>query len=175
MTDVEKQYSRALFSLALQEQIIDDVYQELKTIIEQLNDDSWKFFLHPKIDSQAKHEVIEKISKQSLVKNFLKVLIDNNRFDLLETISYAYLDLINEMNEVVEVIVYSKGSLSTENMAKIKKNLETKLMKKIKIISHKDDSIIGGIRIEYQGNVIDQTINSSLQAMKETLLGGNSR
>jgi F-type H+-transporting ATPase subunit delta len=75
----------------------------------------------------------------------------------------------------VEVNIYSNVSLSTENLAKIKKNLETKLMKKIKIISHIDDSIIGGIRIEYQGNVIDQTINSSLQAMKETLLGGNSR
>ena len=39
MTDVEKQYSRALFSLAFDEKIIEDVYQELKTIIEHLDDD----------------------------------------------------------------------------------------------------------------------------------------
>lgn len=175
MTDVEKQYSRALFSLALEEQIIEEVYQELKNILEHLDDNSWKFFLHPKIDVQAKHEAIESISRQSLVKNFLKVLIDNDRFNLLETISYAYLDLIHEMKEIVEVNIYSNSSLTEENLAKIKKNLETKLIKKVKIISHVDNSIIGGIKIEYQGNVIDQTINSSLQAMKETLLGGNSR
>jgi F0F1-type ATP synthase delta subunit len=36
-----------------------------------------------------------------------------------------------------------------------------------------DPSIIGGMKIEYQGSVIDQTINTSLEALKQTLTGGN--
>ena len=173
MTDVERQYARAVFLLALERKEVDEVYSELKNFIKSLDTETRQFFLHPKIDKQDKQNVIEKAIKNQLLVNFLKVIIDNDRFDLLETISYAYLDLINELNETVEVHVFSNQALTDENINKIKNNLEQKLLKKVKITQTIDSSIIGGIRIVFQGKIIDQTINSSLEKMKQTLTGGN--
>ena len=173
MTDVEKQYARALFSLALEKNEVDKIYQEMLSFLKSIDEKTKEFFLHPKISKKAKHEIVEKALNNNLLVNFLKVLIDNDRFILLDNIVYAYLDLINEMNEVVEVKVTTKTSLSKNNIEKIKKNLETKLLKKIKIIEELDETIIGGIRIEYLGNVIDETVNSSLENMKQSFLGGN--
>ena len=175
MTDVEKQYARANFSLALEKNEVDKVYQEMFAFLQSTDLKTKEFFLHPKIAKKDKHEIIEKTLTNNLLVNFLKVLIDNDRFILLDNIVYAYLDLINEMNEVVEVKITTNTSLSKNNIEKIKKNLETKLLKKIKIIEELDETIIGGIRIEYLGNVIDETVNSSLENMKQSLLGGNSR
>ncbi|MFA7075668.1 MAG: ATP synthase F1 subunit delta [Candidatus Izemoplasmatales bacterium] len=173
MTDVERQYARAVFSLALEKNLVDEVYKELNMFITSLDDQSWKFFLHPKIDVQDKHQLIDIVIKNKLLINFLKVVIDNNRFDLVKTIAEAYLDLINEMNQVIEVDVFSNLKINEVNIEKIKRNLEIKFMKKVIIKQFIDSSIIGGIRIEYQGCVIDQTINSSLDKMKKSLTGGN--
>lgn len=173
MTDVERQYARAVFSLALENNETESTYQDLKSIIDALDEEAYKFFLHPKIENQEKHQVIAALSKNILLVNFLKVLIDNNRFNLIETIAYAYLDLINEMNEVVEVNVFTKADLSESNKVKLINSLEKKIQKKVKIITAIDDTIIGGIKIEYQGSVIDQTINASLDQMKTNLTGGN--
>ncbi|MDT8336788.1 MAG: ATP synthase F1 subunit delta [Candidatus Izemoplasmatales bacterium] len=173
MTDVERQYARAVFLLALEREEIDEVYQELKSFTESLSGETRQFFLHPRIDDEDKHNVIDKVCKNKLLINFLKVVIDNDRMELIETITYAYLDLIHDMNQVVEVNVSSNVELSELNIKKIKKSLELKLLKKIKINQTIDSSIIGGIKLEYQDNVIDQTINSSLESMKQTLLGGN--
>ncbi len=173
MTDVERQYARAVFSLALERNEVDTLYQELKTFIESLDHNAKQFFLHPRIERLDKQNVLDKVVKNQLLTNFIKVLIDNDRFELIETIAYAYLDLINEMNEVVEVIVYANSKISSNNIERITINLEKKLLKKINIKQIIDSSIIGGLKIEYQGSVIDQTINTTLEALKQTLTGGN--
>lgn len=173
MTDVERQYARAVFSLALERDEIDEVYQELKNFSDSLSGETRQFFLHPRIDDQDKRVVVENVCKNQLLINFLKVIIDNDRMELIDTIVYAYLDLVHEMNQIVEVNVSSKIELTESNIKKIKKSLELRLLKKVKITQTIDPTIIGGIKLEYQGNVIDQTINSSLEAMKQTLLGGN--
>lgn len=173
MTDVDKQYARAVFSLALERNEVVALYDDLLAFVNSLDEDTWKFFLHPKIEKSNKKQIITEVIKNSLLVNFVKVLIDNDRFELLESISYAYLELLNEMNKVVEVKVFSNKALTKENITKIKKSLENKIMKKVKITEEIDNTIIGGIRIVYEGNIIDQTINSSLEAIKSSLLGGN--
>ncbi|MDY0023332.1 MAG: ATP synthase F1 subunit delta [Candidatus Izemoplasmatales bacterium] len=173
MTDAERQYARAVFSLALEKQEVMQVYDEMIQFRDSLSEDTWKFFLHPKIEISDKHNVIDKTIKNSLLANFLKVILDNNRFPLFELITYAYHDLINEMNNVVEVKVLSNIKLNENNLEKLRINLEAKLLKKVKITQDIDKNIVGGIRIEYLGNVIDQTINASLKTIKDTLTGGN--
>lgn len=173
MTDVERQYARALFSLALEKEAVESTYQDLTDFINALDDQAKLFFLHPKIEIANKHQVIQIVGKNSLVINFLKVLLDNSRFELLPAIATEYQELINEMNETVEVMVYAKNELSATNIKKIKKKLQNKLLKNVVIKQTINESIIGGFKIEYQGQVIDETINSSLNMLKKTLTGGN--
>ena len=173
MTDVERQYARALFSLALEKEAVESTYQDLTDFINALDDQAKLFFLHPKIEIANKHQVIQMVGKNSLVINFLKVLLDNSRFELLPAIATEYQELINEMNETIEVMVYAKNELSATNIKKIKKKLQNKLLKNVVIKQTINESIIGGFKIEYQGQVIDETINSSLNMLKKTLTGGN--
>jgi len=171
MTETAKQYALALFSLASKDGESDEIYQEFHPFIDAFDDLAWKFFLNPKIDHQAKHQVIESLINHQLLINFLKTVIDNHRFNFIEDILKAYKDLLNESHQVAELTVYSKVALTKTEQKKLIDKFSKVLNKKIIINEVIRPSIVGGIRIEYQGKVLDQTINASLKDIKASLIG----
>jgi len=171
MTNTSKQYALALFSLASEKKQNNDVYQEFKGFIDGFEDLTWKFFLNPKLDNIEKHQVIEKTINNQLLKNYFKTVIDNNRFNFVQEMLEAYKDLLNESQNIAELYVFSNTALSKDNKDKVVKKFTELLNKKIIINEVIQPSIIGGIRIEYQGRVIDQTVNASLEQLKSSLIG----
>jgi len=171
MTETSKQYALALFSLATEENQADEIYDEFHQFVEGLEAQTKKFFLHPKIENKDKRQVVEKVAKNSLLTNFLKTVVDNNRFDLIEEILRAYKDLLNESKNIAEIIIYTQKALSEENKTKLKNKFTKVLDKKIIINEVINPSIVGGVRIEYQGSVLDRTINATLEQLKSSLIG----
>ncbi|MCF7924375.1 MAG: ATP synthase F1 subunit delta [Candidatus Izimaplasma sp.] len=171
MTDTAKQYAIALFSLASEKESEEDIYKEFKSLFEVIDDNLSKFFLNPKIDDLEKHKVFDKVIQQKLLLNFIKTVIVNNRFDIIDDILEAYKVLLNDSKNITEIIVYTDHSLSKKNKDILIKRFENKLNKKIIINEVVRQSIVGGLRIEYHGRVIDQTINSTLADIKSSLIG----
>jgi len=63
--------------------------------------------------------------------------------------------------------------LSETNLEKLEKALVLRLHKQVKIEEIMDQNLIGGIKIVYQGEVIDLTIKSLIKDIKTQLTGGN--
>ena len=105
-----------------------------------------------------------------MLLNLLKVLIDNDRFDIIEACTLAYQDILDEMNKVMQVKVYSNKPLTKVNIDKIKKKLKSTYQRTIEIQEEIDQTILGGFRLEFEGNVIDETINRKLDDMHSSLL-----
>ncbi len=173
MTDVAISYARAVFSLALERNIETEILKSIQGFKNSLGEEEWKFFLHPKITKVEKHQVLEALNLDNLTLNFLKVLIDNSRFALLENIIVAYLELLNDLKNVALVKVFTKLKLSETNLEKLEKALVLRLHKQVKIEEIMDQNLIGGIKIVYQGEVIDLTIKSLINDIKTQLTGGN--
>lgn len=171
MTNTSKQYALALFSLAIEKKQADEIYQEFHRFSCALDDSAWKFFLNPRIEDIDKKNVIDKVCKNRLLIDYLKTVIDNKRFDFVNEMLVVYKDLLNEHQSIAEITVYTKQYLSTENKDKLVKKFTEKLNKKIIINEIINPQIVGGVRIEYQGRVIDQTINASLDKLKSSLIG----
>ncbi len=169
MTDTAKQYALAVFSLALEKKELEELSKDLKKFVDGIFEDTEKFFRHPKITKIQKKELIDSSVHNKLLANFLKVVIDNDRFDLINPIYYEYLDLLNNMNNIMEVTVFTAKSLSKENKDKIKSKIGDNYHRKVKIIEKIDKNILGGIRIEYEGKVIDNTVNRYLTDLKSAL------
>ena len=169
MTGIANQYALAVFSLAKEKNIETSVLELLEKFVKGIKPETYKFFAHPKISKSNKLDMLEKVIENKFLLNFLKVLVDNDRFSIIEAISLAYKDILNELNKVMNVKVISKKHLSKTNLNKIKTKLKDKYFKNINIIEELDDSIIGGFRIEFEGNVIDETINKQLDSIKSSL------
>lgn len=171
MTNTSRQYALALFSLAEEAKQIDEIYQEFHAFLQGFEALTWKFFLNPKIEDADKKQVIEKTINNPLLIRFFKIVIDNNRFDHTEDMLESYKALINASQNIAELMVYTNQALTKTNKSKLKKKFEQQLNKKIIINEVIRPSIIGGIRVEYDGKVLDQTIDASLEDLKSSLMG----
>lgn len=163
------QYAEALFSLALEKNQVDLIHDGLKAIDVIQDEDVYKFLNHPKVHKRDKKKVFEKGLENQLLKNFMFVLIDNNRIDLIVEVLDEYQKLVDNQNKIMNVTVFSQKLLSISDLNKLKNNLAMKHGRKVKIENVVDETIIGGLRIEYEGNVMDNTINNYLETLKHNL------
>lgn len=163
------QYSEALFSLAIEEKQIDSLLNDFVAFNDSLDDEIYKFLNHPKITKKDKKEVVGNAISNSLLKNFIYVLIDNSRIDLLDDTLVEYKKLYDNQNKVLKVTVYSSKVLSDKQKQNLIDSLETKNSRKVELNNVVDTTIVGGLRIEYEGMILDDTINNYLHSLKSNL------
>ncbi|MCK4551488.1 MAG: ATP synthase F1 subunit delta [Tenericutes bacterium] len=170
MTGIANQYALAVFSLAKQEKREIEFLTILENFTGGVDEETQKFFAHPKISKLDKKEMLEKVLQDKLLLNFLKVLVDNDRIFLVQAVALEYKNILNELNKLMNVVVISSNPLSKANLDKISKKLKSTYDRKIEIKEEIDKSIIGGFRIEFEGNIIDETINKQLEDIKSSLI-----
>lgn len=163
------QYAEALFSLAYEEKKTQNVIDAYKAFLDAQDDEVYKFLNHPKVSKHNKKDVIAKAITDSLFKNFVNVLIDNSRIDLLEDCFNELTKIVNNQNKIMDVTVYSMKPLLKTELDKLVENLEKKHNRTIKLENIVDQKIVGGLRIEYEGHVLDDTINNFLGSLKANL------
>lgn len=169
MSYVAFQYAEALFAIALEEDKVASVKESLHAFIEAQDEYVYKFLNHPKINKDQKKEVIATVEMSTLVKNFVYVLIDNNRVDLLTDVLDEFIKIDDRQNKIMNVAVYSGKLMEVKDLNKLKNNIAMKQNRTVHIENIVEESIVGGLRIEYDGMILDETINNYLNKMKNNL------
>lgn len=169
MGHVAFQYAEALFSLANENNTVEELQNEFKGFVEAQDEDVYNFLNHPRIKKRDKKEIIGKVVSNNLLKHFVYVLIDNNRVELLAESLDEFNKIVDRQNQVMNVFVYSGKEISVSELNKLKNNIAMKHNRTVNISNIVDSTIIGGLRIEYEGMVLDETINNYLNTLKNNL------
>jgi F-type H+-transporting ATPase subunit delta len=169
MTGIAHQYALAVFSLARESKREFDFIDCLNDFVCGLSEETYKFFAHPKISKAEKKAVLASVIKDLLLLHFVKVLVDNDRFSIIEAIKLSYKDILDNLNKVMNVTVVSNKQLTESNLDRIIKKLKKTYNRNIVIQTQIDTNIVGGFRIEFDGNIIDETINKQLAELKASL------
>ncbi len=168
---IEAEYSKALFELASdnRKEILDELDVLIKAMDE--NSDVYQVLDAPTISDIKKKDIIKNISKDmcDVLVRFLYVLIDNKRFNTIKGIRDQYSLLVNSSIKAVDVLTTSKVALNNEQKVKLENLLAEKLGKKVNIINVVDENLIGGIKCEYEGKLIDLTVRGKLNQIKSLL------
>ena len=169
MTSLGYQYAEALYALSVEHQKTSLMKIELERFIGQFQGDLKALLAHPKVSSTDKKSLIEGLKLDKLMNHFLFVLIDNQRLDQVETILSSYQNLLDQQNQVLRAKVFSNKPLSKTELEGIKVALQTKLNRSTLLENVIDSNIVGGIKIAYEGNIVDHTINHFIASLSETL------
>lgn len=102
-------------------------------------------------------------------ENFLKLLIHNNRLNLLTPIAKLFEAYKAEDEGYIDVEVISAYSLSKEAKHDLTTTLEKTLGKKIHMNVTVDKSLIGGVLVRAGDKVIDGSIRGRLQQLAKRL------
>ena len=170
MSYVAFQYAEALFGTALSEGKVREVLDSYQAFVEAQDEDISKFLNHPKVTKKDKKDIIDKVIENRLFKHYVFVLIDNSRIDYLEDCLDEFKKIVDNQNSVMNVYVYSMRALNSVEVNRLRENLEKKHNRTVKLVNIVDKNIVGGLRIEYDGMILDETINHYLSSLKANLV-----
>ena len=105
-------------------------------------------------------------------ENFVRVLAENGRLDVVSEISTQYLALKNEREGVVEAEVESAFEMDQAQVADLVARLEKKTGRKVKARVSVDKSLIGGVKVTIGDKVIDGSARAQLAALENALKAG---
>jgi len=102
-------------------------------------------------------------------ENFVRVLAENKRLQLLPEIRIQFEALKNERESVAEVDVQSAFELTKEQVADLTRRLEKKTGRKVKATVRVDKELIGGIKVVIGDKVLDGSARAQLGALETAL------
>ena len=105
-------------------------------------------------------------------ENFVRVLAENGRLDVLAEIRTQYEVLKNEREGVVEAEVQTAFEMDPAQVADLVSRLEKKTGRTVRARVSVDKSLIGGVRIVIGDKVIDGSARAQLGALESALKAG---
>ncbi len=102
-------------------------------------------------------------------ENFVRVLAENGRLEVLGEIRAQYEALKNDREGTVEAEVYSAFEMDAAQVADLVARLEKKTGRKVKARVSVDQALIGGVKIVIGDQVIDGSARAQLAALENAL------
>jgi F-type H+-transporting ATPase subunit delta len=102
-------------------------------------------------------------------ENFVRVLAENHRLELLGEIRAQYEALKNEREGVIEAQIQSAFELDAGQLADLTARLEKHTGRKVRAQVSVDEELIGGVRIVIGDQVIDASARAQLAALESAL------
>ena len=172
---VDTTYGNALFELALEENRLDELYEEAIVLASILrdNDELIKLLDHPQISSEEKQKVIETTFDGRASKDMTGLLVmvveKGHIRNIIQILEY-FIGLVKKEKKIGVASVTSAVTLSdTQKVAIEKRLIETTSYKTMEITYNVDKSLIGGLVIRIEDRVVDSSIRTKLDKLSKTL------
>ncbi len=171
---VSKVYGDALFSIAVEENKLDTLWEEVKAVRQAIvdNPDFVSVLCHPEMPQEKRLAVLEDVfgGQSDDMKGFLNVLVRKGRFGEILSILDYFDGQAKEYNKIGVVKVTTPLPLSAIQ----KSEIENKLLRvtgyeKLEMDYQLDQSLLGGIVIRIGDRILDNSIRSKMDAMSREL------
>ena len=172
---VATRYAAALADVALEQKIGDRAKRDLAAFVDAFFSaaDLRIYLESPAVARDAKQAVIEKVAaKMDLapaVRNFVALLVDRRRTELLREIQQSFETELNERLGIAQAEVTSARELSSAERKLLTAALERRIGKQIKASFGEDAGLIGGTVVRVGSTVYDGSVREQLTRLREQL------
>lgn len=171
-------YASALADVAKSNNTLDATSADVEKIEKIFsNQQVFDFFASPVIDVEKKREMIDQIASSSSLSphtaNFLNILVDSGRIDLIKDIVSEFEIVYNNLTDTQLAVVSSVVQLESQHLAQIAKQVQ-KLTgaKNVRIKTVIDPSLVAGFTIRYGSSgskLIDMSVKKQLEEIAAQL------
>ena len=175
---ISRRYAKALLSLGQE----DGNYLEYGRNLEEFaafcsaNSEFFQVISNQIYAIEDRKMVLEKVLDKSpfsnMVKNYLKLLLDKNRIGSVKEITDHYQRLTDDISNIVRAEVITARPLKEESLDKIVQALNRLTSKDVKVEIREDASIMGGLIVKTGDLVIDGSVKTHLEGLRESLKRG---
>jgi F-type H+-transporting ATPase subunit delta len=175
VSGVSGRYATALFELARDQKVVDEVKADLAKFEALLNEsaDLKRLVRSPvfsaEVQSRALSAVLDKAGIAGISANFLKVLTANRRLFAVTDVIRAYRALVARFKGEVTADVTVAETLSDKNLDALKVALKSVTGKDVALNVNVDPSIIGGLVVKLGSRMIDSSLRTKLNSIKHAM------
>lgn len=165
------QYAKIVAGLGLSEKAFTKFQHELWAFFHLFRSERKlrSFLLDPTVSEDTREKWLEKVSSKEFAR-FLLLVVKNGDVEKLKTIIKRIEAIRDAELDVARVVVTSSAPLSAHIKKDLEANLTKKFERKLNVLYREDASVLGGIKIQHGDEVIDDTIASKINVLKEHLI-----
>ena len=173
--EIASRYSKALFAYAQDAKKLDEVHEDMNVLYQVANEnpDMLRLLSDPIIRKNQKEEFLSSFSGKfsAETKNFLSFLLEYRRFSALVEIIDAFNELYNQDKNIASGIAISAIELENDELNRLRQAYAKKYgFKELILTNEVDSSILGGIILKVGDRIIDGSIRTRLQQIREQLI-----
>jgi len=170
-------YAKALFDLALGREVIDSVYNDMKTVGQLCAMEEVKAVINnPVIPQQKRKEIILALAGEGsdpLTVSFISLMFSHGRGDYLAAAARNFIDLTRRHRGIRQVTLTTAVPVDGKLKEEMAALVTGKGKGKIEYIEKVDSSVMGGFILRVDDTYIDASVRSRLNKFrKEFSLAG---
>ena len=174
-TTVGRKYALALFNAAVGRGALDAVADDVTSLQELVRADARLvgFLAAPDIADDRKSAFVKSILGSRvgpLTLELLELLVRKGRLPVLPDVLATFQDLTLEARGIVKAQAVTAVKLTDAERAILVDKLQKLTRKTVRMTESLDPRILGGVVVKLGGKVIDGSVRTSLDALKESLL-----
>ena len=174
MTRVSEEYASALFTLAFEEGVKAEVAESLEAVKGILSEYPvyTDLLAAPSIPFDEREKILDEAFEGRIhdyALSFVKLICQKGHIRELDECIDEYLRMYDAADGVANAEVISTVELSEAEKTALCEKLEKKLSRRVEIRCCVDESLLGGVIIKVEGNVMDGSLRTKLRDVKEML------
>jgi F-type H+-transporting ATPase subunit delta len=175
---VAKRYAKALLELGRDDGNFEKYGQELADMVGILDEapELEQVLSNPGFEMDDRKgvlaKILEKMSPSPMVANFYKLLMDRKRIGEIRGIQAVYSKLLDDARGITRAEITSASALKEEEIQKLKDSLKEVAGSEVQIEINEDPSLIGGLKARIGDLVLDGSVKTQLESLKDSLRRG---
>ncbi len=167
-------YGQGLYLLAREEGLEEEILRQLKVLAEcfEAQPDYLKLLDSHDLPKQERLGILHRDFGEKVhiyVLNFLKLLTEKGYIRHFSHCCKAYVQEYNADKGILEVRAISAVALTNAQKAMLVEKLAAMTGKSVELRCKVDAAVLGGVRLQYDGQQVDGTVRSYLQEIEKTL------
>ncbi len=174
MTTTSREYAEALFELAAQAGVTEETSEGLETVVSaMLQTPEYRALLaSPAIGKEERLAALDGAFRGKIpdvLLAILRMMVSRGQVSALNGMARDYEELARGYRGESIAVVTSAVPLKEAETVALRAKLEKKLGRKIILRCAVNPALIGGVRVEVDGRVIDGSIRNKLDEIKEVM------
>lgn len=172
---VTSRYANALLELAEESKAVPKIESDIKDLEAMLSSsaDLSELVENPRISKTKQREAMEAIAAkakfQKLTMNFLNVLIENRRLNIVHAVAKAVLQELSKRRGEKTAHVRVAQDLSAKQIKDLEDSLSKASGNPVTLEVEVDPSILGGMVVTMDSRMVDDSVAGKLERLKKMM------
>ena len=172
---ISVRYSKALFELAIEKNILDKVCQDMAFISEICKlPEAKELLTSPIIKPSRKSDILNKMLGNDIDKttfSLIDLVVKNGRANFIPAITRVFISATMKYKGITKSTLTTAEPIDSKIKQKITDMISSVFKTKVEYEENIDSTIIGGFILRVDDNYIDASVRNKLRKIKKELVG----